>query len=68
MLKNLNKNKGSGSALNLGNMSQASSSGNNKKTSAAKICEYKPAKLLKNLPKGNISSLSADFNNASIFK
>ena len=36
MLKNLNKNKGGGSALNLGNMSQASSSGNNKKTSALK--------------------------------
>ena len=65
MLKNLNKNKGGGSALNLGNMSQASSSGNNNKKSAEKICEYKAPKILKNLPKGNISSLSPDFNNKS---
>ena len=65
MLKNLNKNKGGGSSLNLGNMSQASSSGTGNKKLAKEMCEPNIAKILKGLPKGNISSLSSDFNNKS---
>merc|ERR1712078_593158 len=67
MLKNLNKNKGGGSALNLGNMSQASSSntGSGDNKLAKYKCEYKAAKVLKDLPKGNVSSLSSDFSNKS---
>ena len=65
MLKNLNKNKSGGSALTLGNMSQASSSGSGNKKLAKEICEPNRDKILKNLPKGNISSLSSDFNNKS---
>ena len=63
LMKNLN-NKG-GSSISLGNMAQNSqgSSGNGKL--AKGVCEPNIAGILKNLPKGDVASLSSDFNNAS---
>ena len=63
MMKNLNTNKG-GSSINMGNMSQSSSGGGDIKRAKA-VCEPNIPQILKNLPKGNVSSLSSDFNNKS---
>jgi hypothetical protein len=63
LMKNLNTNKG-GSSINMGSMSQSSSGGGDLKKAKA-VCEPNIPQILKNLPKGNVSSLSADFNNKS---
>ncbi len=65
LLKNLNKNQG-GSSLNMGNMNvnNQSSSSSGIKTAEA-VCNPRVDKIIKNLPKGDIDSLSSDFNNKS---
>ena len=62
LLKNSKSNTIGTTSIGSGSIAQSSASGSDIKV-AKSICEYKVSQILKNLPKGNISDLSDDFNN-----
>ena len=63
LMKNLNK---GGSSTSMGNMTQNSQGSSSNGKLAKGICEPNIDGILKGLPKGDVASLSSDFNNESI--